>query len=77
MQKHMEAQARQAGPRPANDHDGTGPEPPQDPDAYPGRDVRQGEIIINTPLRRRLFFGGLIAIPVFVIVIAAISIATS
>lgn len=77
MQQDTDRHAADARNAPANDGDVTSPEPPQDPQAYPGRDVRQGEIIINTPLRRRLFFGGLIAIPVLVIVVAAISIATS
>jgi len=64
-------------PTAANDQEDTDPEPARVPDAYPGHEVRQGEIILNTPLRKRLFFGGLIAIPILVIIAAGISIANS
>ena len=31
--------------------------PPKEP--YPAEKARGGEIVLNTPLRRRVFFGGL------------------
>ena len=77
MQNDVETQATRTDPKAANDRDDIDPAPGQDPEAYPAREVRQGEIIINTPLRRRLFFGGLIGIAILLIIIAGMSIANS
>jgi hypothetical protein len=35
-------------------------EPPEQPAPYPAEKARGGEIILRTPLRRVVFFGGLI-----------------
>jgi hypothetical protein len=42
--------------------------PPQPP-PYPAEKARGGEIILRTPLRRIIFFGGLIGIALLVLVL--------
>lgn len=39
------------------------------PEPYPAEKARQGEIILNTPSRRMIFFGGLLAFVVLAIVL--------
>lgn len=38
--------------------------PTDDTDGYPAQDARQGYIVLRTPLRRWVFFGGLVALVV-------------
>lgn len=42
---------------------------PDEPEPYPAEKARQGEIILNTPTRRTIFFGGLAAFVLLVIVL--------
>ena len=37
---------------------------------YTTSDVRQGHIVLRTPTRRRIFFGGLVGLAVLVLVLA-------
>jgi hypothetical protein len=46
------------------------PPPPKDP--YPADKARGGQIILRTPARRAIFFGGLIAFVVLVLVLQLI-----
>ena len=43
------------------------------PETISGQDARQGRIVLNTPRRRWIFFGGLIAFVLFVIVAYALA----
>ncbi len=40
---------------------------------YPGEMARQGQIVLNSKLRRNVFIGGLIAVVVFAIIVAVIA----
>ena len=42
---------------------------PRSPE-YPAEKARQGYIALNTPARRRVFFGGLVALVVFVVLLS-------
>jgi hypothetical protein len=44
--------------------------PPKQP--YPAEKARGGEIILNTPLRRWIFFGGLVGAFVLVLVLSLV-----
>jgi hypothetical protein len=44
--------------------------PPKQP--YPADKARGGEVILNTPLRRWIFFGGLVGAVVFMLVMSLI-----
>lgn len=39
-------------------------------EGYPAERARQGRIVLNTPLRRYIFFGGLIGFVVLIAIIA-------
>ena len=49
--------------------------PVQTPEPYPAEKARGGEIILNTPARRLIFFGGLIGIFVLVVALRLIAMA--
>ena len=51
--------------------------PVQTPEPYPAEKARGGEIILNTPTRRFIFFGGLIGIFVLVVALRLISLSGS
>jgi hypothetical protein len=46
------------------------PPPPQDP--YPADKARGAEVILNTPLRKWIFFGGLVGAIVLVLALSLI-----
>lgn len=48
---------------------------PDQPREYPAERARQGEIILNTPTRRALFFGGLIAFVLIALIGAILGVA--
>lgn len=39
---------------------------------YPAEKARQGYIVLNTPTRRAIFFGGLVAFVVIVVVVSLV-----
>jgi hypothetical protein len=49
------------------------PPPPKQPEPYPAEKARGGEIILRTPARRVIFFGGLIAFAVLVFVLKSLN----
>jgi hypothetical protein len=51
-----------------------GPAEPAPPpkQSYPADKARGGEVILNTPLRRWIFFGGLVGAVVFMLVMSLI-----
>ncbi len=42
----------------------------EDSPGYPAEQARQGRIVLDTPTRRRIFFGGLIAFVVLVLILS-------
>ncbi len=38
--------------------------------AYPAEKARQGEIILRTPLRKAIFFGGLVALVLLAVILS-------
>jgi hypothetical protein len=55
---------------PLTDHPGRpgDPPPPRPAPTLGGEEARQGRIILNTPTRRWIFFGGLVAFVLFVLI---------
>lgn len=45
-------------------------EPREKPRTFSGRDARQGEIILRTPLRRAIFIAGLVGIVILAFVLS-------
>jgi hypothetical protein len=48
---------------------------PDRPRDYPAERARQGEIILNTPTRRAVFFGGLVAFVLIALIGAVLGVA--
>jgi hypothetical protein len=59
---------------PRRDPDDKTPEP-HDRREYSAERARQGEIILNTPTRRALFFGGLVAFVLLAVIGAVLGVA--
>jgi hypothetical protein len=49
------------------------PPPPKEKEPYPADKARGGEIILRTPTRRAIFFGGLIGIFVLLLALAILA----
>lgn len=60
-----------SGARDGTDDGGAGRAPAGPPRDYPAERARGARIVLNTPARRYVFFGGLIALVLFAIVMAA------
>ncbi len=43
---------------------------------YPAEKARQGRIVLNTPLRKALFFGGLIAFVLLAVILSILGLRT-
>jgi hypothetical protein len=54
------------------DDDGKNAAEPSQPE-YPAEKARQGEIILRTPLRKAIFFGGLIAFVLLAVIFSMLS----
>jgi hypothetical protein len=48
------------------------PAPPHEQDPYPAEKARGGEIILNTPLKRWVFIGGLVGAVVLALLLSLV-----
>ncbi|MCW5713159.1 MAG: hypothetical protein KIT43_01410 [Bauldia sp.] len=49
------------------------PNPSPDENGYPAEKARQGYIVLRTPLRRWIFFGGLVGVVILLVVLRLLS----